>query len=136
YLCVFQERAYMEINIPNDCGNAPRKIFLKDFHVAHAEGDILFLEKHVTEAISWEIIGSKSIETKARYLAEAPHYPQWNVQKLTIDAIITHGNDAAVHGKITTADGNEFAFSDLYKFKGFKGFNLQSIKTFLIKLSK
>ena len=126
----------MEINIPNDCGNAPRKIFLKDFHVALAEGDIRFLEKHVTEAISWEIIGCKSIETKARYLEEVRHYPQWNVQKLTIDAIITHGNDAAVHGKFTTADGNEFAFSDLYKFKGSKGFDVKSRKSFLIKLSK
>ena len=126
----------MEINIPKDCGNAPRKNFLKDFHIALAKGDLSFLETHVAESILCEITGSTTIETKESYLQEVEHFAHWKVQNLTIEAIIKHGNDAAVQGKFTASDKTEFAFCDLYKFKGFKGFAIKSIKSFLIKVSK
>lgn len=130
------KRIDMEIIVPNDCGNAPRKNFLKDYHIAMAKADLPFFEQHVADSICWEIVGARFVETKDNYLDAVQQYAFWNVGKMVIEAIITHGTDAAVYGTFTAADGGEFAFCDNYKFKGFKGFEVKSIKSFLINLSK
>ena len=123
----------MQVTFPKDCGNAPRKTFLKDFHLALAKGDLNFLEQHIEDKFSWELIGKNSMETKQKYLQEVQQHAHWKVENLTIVSIITHGNDAAVYGKFTTAGNKKFRFCDLYTFKGSKGFMIKSIKCFLIK---
>lgn len=125
----------MEIDVPKDCGNAPKKNFLKDFHIAIASGDISFLSQQITDAISWEIIGGKSITTKTLYLEAIQNHPLWKAERLVIDKIITHGIDASVNGTSSTTKGDKFAFCDIYIFKSFKGMELKSIKSFIIPLS-
>ena len=50
---------------------------------------------------------------------------------LTIHAILTHGNDAAVHGEMHMADGHCFGFADFYTFTGDR---VQSITSYVTKL--
>ena len=38
------------INVQPDCGNAPRKLFLKDLNVALANGDIEFFTKNIQDS--------------------------------------------------------------------------------------
>jgi hypothetical protein len=121
------------INIQPDCGNAPRKVFLKDFNVALAKGDKTFLTENIHDSITWEVAGHKNVTGKEDYLKAIIVHKLWKVKELTIDTIITHGPDASVSGKIITPDNTKFTFCDIYGFKGAGGTTINSIKTFLIK---
>ena len=123
-----------KITVQPDCGNAPRKLFLKDFNSALANGDIDFITANISEKINWEIIGQSSVTGKEDYLKALPRHQLWEVKELVINTIITHGPDASVSGEITTADKSKFAFCDVYKFKGAGGTTLNSIRTFIVKL--
>lgn len=126
----------MKITVSEDCGNAPKKSFLKDYLSAVAKGNTSFLTQHVEESITWEIVGSKSLDTKDQYLQAIQEHPLTDAQELVIETIITHGTDAAATGTFTISDGSKFAFCESYKFKGFKSAELKSIKSFLIRLPR
>lgn len=124
-----------EISIQVDCGNSPKKEFLKDYHVALANGDIDFVATNVAKDIHWEVIGGAFVNTKDDFLKAVQQFEQWNVKRLAVDTIITHGIDASVNGQIITQDDEHFVFCDIYKFKGFKGTIIKSIKSFIMKSS-
>nr|WP_294794454.1 hypothetical protein [uncultured Mucilaginibacter sp.] len=123
-----------KIIVQPDCGNAPRKLFLKDFNSALANGDIDFITANISEKIDWEIVGQSSVTGKQDYLKALHLHQLWKVKELVIDTIITHGPDASVSGQIIAADKSKFAFCDVYKFKGAGGTIINSIRTFIIKL--
>ena len=123
-----------KIVVQPDCGNAPRKRFLKDFVVAIAEGNMDYLKKNIPEKISWEIIGSGTIAGKEDILNELRNHAAQNAKEVVMDTIITHGPDACISGKITRSDKSQYRFCDIYRFKGAGGFVLHSITTFLIKM--
>ena len=122
-----------KISVQTNCGNSPKKEFLKDYHIAAANGDVDFLSGNISENISWEIMGGTAIAGKENYLKAMQEYNLWKVKELVIDTIITHGIDASVNGEVVTTDNVKFIFCDIYKFKGFKGSTIKSIKSFLIK---
>ena len=53
-----------KITVSADCGNAPKKGFLKEINIAFAKGNLDFLTESVTDKIVWNIIGNKKIEGK------------------------------------------------------------------------
>ena len=121
-----------KINIQPDCGNAPRKLYLKDLNVAIANGDIEFLTKNIHDSITWELVGHAKVTGKENYFKAIIEHKLWKVKELTIDTIITHGPDASVSGQVIAADHSSFSFCDIYRFKGAGGTTINSIKTFLI----
>jgi hypothetical protein len=121
-----------KINVRPDCGNAPRKSFLKEFNTALAKGVIKFLDKAISEDISYEIVGHIKIAGKEKYLNHLPDQIFWKVKELTIDTIITHGADASVSGQIKTKDNQSFKFCDVYRFKSAGGMTILSIDRFLV----
>ncbi|RAV27651.1 hypothetical protein DN748_17250 [Sinomicrobium soli] len=127
-------RMMTQIIIPSDCGNAPKKNFLKDFYTAWAKDDLDFCKKHLDDHIIWEIVGQNTLSGIENFEKQLQHYPIRNASKMVIETIITHGTDASVDGQIWTNEGAVFAFCDVYKFKGFKGFSLKSIKSFWVEL--
>jgi hypothetical protein len=122
-----------KIQIQPDCGNAPRKLFLKELNIAFAEGDTAFIQDAIPEQINWEIVGQKSITGKDNYLKALKGHKLWKVKELIVDTIITHGHDASVSGQITASDKSIYKFCDIYRFKGAGGTTIHSITTFLIK---
>ena len=122
----------LKVEIRPDCGNAPRKIFLKELYTAIANGDLNFLDKNISEDIYWEILGKKIIIGKENYLKEIKGHKLWQPKNLIIDTIITHGRDASLNGKIIGPDKLKFSFCDIYKFKGAGGKMISSILTFII----
>lgn len=124
-----------EISIQVDCGNSPKKEFLKDYHVALANGDIDFVATNVVQDIHWEVVGGAFVNTKDDFLKAVQQFEQWNVKRLAVDTIITHGIDASVNGQIITQYDEHFVFCNIYKFKGFKGTAIKSIKSFMMKNS-
>lgn len=53
-----------KITLDTDCGNAPKREFLKAINVAFVKGDVAFLLESVTEDIVWTLVGNKTIEGK------------------------------------------------------------------------
>jgi hypothetical protein len=121
-----------KIQIQTDCGNAPRKLFLKELNIAFANGDFDYIITIIQEEITWDIVGYKRINGKEAYLNELTRHKLWKVQQLIIDKIITHGPDASVSGEIITTDNKKFAFLYIYRFKGAGGTTINAIKTFMI----
>lgn len=122
-----------KIKIKSDCGNSPRKEFLKQFHIAMAEGDMNFMADNLSGTIRLELVGSHALTNKEAFEEYIVKSPLWNVKELDIDAIITHGNEASANGRVVTSENLKFAFCHVYKFKGFKGTQVQSIQAYLIQ---
>src|SRR5690554_3623379 len=93
-----------KITVEVNCGNAPKKEFLKNFHTAIANGDINFVAANISDTFNWEIIGNNTITNKEQFVEAIQEHRLWNVKELIVDAIITHGNDASVNGRVVTAD--------------------------------
>jgi hypothetical protein len=86
-----------------DCGNAPKKLFLKDFNTAVARGNLPFIEPNITEDVTWHLFepsGQKQILGRDNVLEEYKHNLVIEPVELAIDTIITQGDRGAVNGTI------------------------------------
>lgn len=123
----------LRIIAPEDCGNAPKKVFLKDFNIAFAKGDVSAILECVTDDIRWIRVGEAVIEGKAEFAAALNAMKDTVATELVIDTLITHGNTASANGLITVG-GVAYAFCDVYRFKGFKNAKLNMITSYVIDL--
>lgn len=122
-----------KISIQPNCGNSPRKQFLRDLNVAFVNGDEEYLLSNISENINWEILGKIKVAGQEDYLNAIMNHKLWKAKELVVDTIITHGPDASVSGTFISSDNSKYAFCDIYRFKGAGGFVINSIATFLIK---
>lgn len=97
-----------------DCGNSPKREFLKEFHIAMAKGDVDFLVESVVEEIDWNRIGVSTISGKESFAAELKKLSK--VKELTLDQILSHGKEGAINGVFSTVEGKQITFSDFYVF--------------------
>ncbi len=104
-----------KINVTPDCGNAPRKEFLKNFNIAFATGDAEFIIKHVSDDIEWTIYGDKKISGKEQFEQEMNIMKEYTADEVTIHSIITHGREASLNGEMKMGD-KTYAFCDVYRF--------------------
>lgn len=108
----------MKITCKENCGNAPRKLLLKNLNIAFAEGDVSVIKANVTNDVLWDIIGDKKIEGGEQFSAELEDLKGYTADELIIDKIITHGRSAAANGLMRMKDGKTYAFCDVYEFSG------------------
>ncbi|HRH03005.1 MAG TPA: hypothetical protein PLN13_11580 [Bacteroidia bacterium] len=125
-----------KINVQTDCGNAPRKVFLKELYSSLANGEKQLISDHLQDNFVWQVVGHTSFTGKEKCLNKLSIQKIWKIKELTIETLITHGTDASVSGQIISNDNTKFCFCDLIKFRGAGGTKLNSITTFLIKVSK
>ena len=111
----------LKLIIGEDCGNSPKKSFLKQINIAFAKGDSIFIINNVSEDITWNIIGDMLIQGKSDLEKTLENMKKDIVEELTINSIITHGREGAVNGLIKMKDGRNYAFCDIYEFCGAKG---------------
>jgi hypothetical protein len=121
------------IKVKADCGNAPKKIFLRDFNIAFAEGNANFIIDHVSNDIHWKIYGDKDVKGKEQFTAEINHMKDYIADEVVIDSIITHGKNAAVNGEMTMGD-KVYAFCDIYTFKSASGRIISEMQSYVIKI--
>jgi hypothetical protein len=107
----------VKIICKEDCGNAPKKLLLKELTCAFAKGTAQrVLLPRLADDVTWEIVGAEPVKGKdaiARMLAEAAK-SGYKATQLEIENIITHGNAGSVNGYITMPDGRRYAFCDIY----------------------
>src|SRR5690606_62467 len=124
----------VNINVGPDCGNAPKKLFLKDFTVALAKGDVDFLTDCIGDHMVWEVVGESQVTGKEDYVKAIKRHKLWKVKGMSIDTIITHGTEASVSGQITAKDNSKFGFCNIYKFRSAGAAIVNSVRTFLVRL--
>lgn len=120
------------ITNPN-CGNSPKMSFLQDFKIAFVQGDLDFLGKGITDDITWEIIGEKTVKGKKSFMEEIIKSMSSTFKELKIDQVLSHGKEGAINGKITTLEGTSIAFSEFFLFNGAKGAKIKSITSYKIE---
>ncbi len=123
-----------KITVGADCGNAPKKEFLKEINSAFAKGNSNFLVDCVTDKIVWNIIGNKKIEGKDNFAKELEKRKSKKVSELVLERILTHGKEGAVAGIMKMENGKTYAFSDIYEFSGAKGVKVKSITSYVIEI--
>lgn len=121
-----------KLTIAPDCRNSPKKEFLKTFNESFASGNATFICSHVSEDITWEIHGDKSIKGKQNFTNEIHAMKHTIADELIIHSIITHGKEASVNGEIKMGK-SIYAFCDVYQFTSaastqINEFNLTSFK--------
>jgi hypothetical protein len=117
-----------------DCGNSPKREFLKEINIAFVKGYSDFLTKSVTDQIIWNIIGDRKIEGKEKFTEELEKMKAEKASELILDRILTHGKEGAVSGTMKMQNGKEYAFSDFYEFSGAKGAKVKSITSYVIRI--
>ncbi len=102
-----------------DCGNAPKKLLLKELITSFANRKISKILAQVSEDVVWNRVGVGKVEgIKAYALALDESFNELHPEELVIDNILTHGNGAAANGTLTTITGKTFAFCHVYIFAG------------------
>lgn len=124
----------VEIIVGADCGNSPKRQFLKDLTIAYAKGDVAFVADSVSDDVSWRIVGGRLIRGKDDFVGALAQMKANKAATLTIEKVITHGWDGAVSGELTMEDGTRFAFCDVYAFTSASGAGVRSIDSFVIQV--
>lgn len=122
-----------KIKVHTDCGNSPKREFLKAFNIAFPHGDIDFIRDHLSENIRWEMVGYKTVEGKGNVLMELEEGKKSIMTEFELSTIITHGKEGSASGVFTMKDGKTFKFCDVYKFKGSKTI-IEEMISFVIEI--
>ena len=127
----------VNVNVKPDCGNAPRKLFLCDYHIALANHNLSVILESIADDVQWERVGEQILKGKAEFESALEDIWEKKLETVTIDNIITHGNAASVNGTLTDVHGASYGFSDVYTFtSNAKNAKIKSITSYLIKRGK
>lgn len=121
-----------ETTIVPNCGNAPRKCFLRDYNIAFATGNAEYVIAHASDDITWKIHGDRQIVGKEAFAKEVNMMKTYTADELVIQSIITHGREAAVSGEIKMGE-KSYSFCDVYRFTGNKGDMIKALDSFIIE---
>lgn len=122
-----------KITITPDCGNAPRKEFLKDFNIAFATGKAKFIMENVADEIRWVIYGDKEISGIEDFQREINIMKDYTADELVIHSIITHGREASLNGEMKMGSGT-YAFCDVYRFTDTKNNRIKEMRSYVLKI--
>lgn len=124
----------VELDIRTDCGNSPRREFLKELNSAFANGDVPFVASNLMDDITWDMVGDKVISGKAAMVKELELMKDSPVTKLVLHTVVTHGREASASGEMHMATGEVYAFCDVYTFAKASGTLIKSITSYVIKV--
>ncbi|WP_042478931.1 nuclear transport factor 2-like protein [Bacillus ndiopicus] len=106
----------IKIICPEDCGNAPKKQFLKEFNIAFAKNDLSFVSDNITDDFRWNKIGKEQIQGKESVIEVLKQLQNSKVTELHINKIITHGYDGSVNGAIQLENKQTYSFCHVFTF--------------------
>lgn len=127
-----------QVIVGEDCGNSPKGLFLRDFNIAVAKGNIELISQSITEDVTWHLYepsNQTTIEGKDNVLEEYVKNLVIVPAEFTINTIITHGDRGAVSGAIKAEDGESYVFCDVYKFSSHaKDVKIKEMTSYIIRL--
>ena len=122
-----------KVNVEADCGNAPKKLFVRDLMVGIADNDIAFILDCLTDDIHWQLVGRHSTTRKTEVEDLLNDWLPEHIDEMTIVSIISHGDECSTDGIMISRDGKTFAFCHVCKFNGHgKKAKIKAIRTYVI----
>ncbi|WP_042351605.1 hypothetical protein [Bacillus massiliigorillae] len=106
----------VKIICPDDCGNAPKKNFLKELTISFARNNMEFIIDNITDDFCWNIIGHKLIQGKENFVQTVKQMQNNLVTELEISKFIAHGYDGSVNGSLLFENKKSYAFCNVYRF--------------------
>jgi hypothetical protein len=119
----------MKIAIKTDCGNAPKKEFIKELNIAFARIGMPYLLGEIV----WKMVGDKIIVGKDKFETALTEMENAKSSELVLNRILTHGKEGAASGVIKMEDGKNYEFADFYEFSGAKGTKIKSIISSIVQ---
>ena len=123
----------MKLNIKTDCGNSPKREFIKSLTIYFASYNLDQVKNYLDDNVTWALVGEIPINGKKQFIKVLEKMSNNKASELTIHSIITHGKEAAIHGEMLMEDGNNFGFSDFYEFTSVKANKVKSIVSYVIQ---
>ncbi len=124
-----------KLTIHADCGNAPKKLLLRDLNIAFARGDVEAILDCLTEDVRWQIIGEADLRSgKEAVRATLESMKTVVTNELVIHSIVTHGVDGVVNGVMNFEQGGSLAFCDVYRFSSAAGKKIKSMMSYVVDL--
>ncbi|MCY4539511.1 MAG: nuclear transport factor 2 family protein [Chloroflexi bacterium] len=124
----------LKITINADCGNAPKKLLLRDLNIAFARADVEGILDKFSDDIRWQIIGGADLRGKAAARAALEAMKNAVATALLVHSIITHGREGAVNGVITMERGGSVAYCDVCQFASAAGKKIKSMKSYAVEI--
>ncbi|PFG30084.1 hypothetical protein [Paramicrobacterium agarici] len=122
----------MEINLPSDCGNAPRTIIVGEFVAKWAQGESDAVAEWLADEARWSIVG-EGTHLGPRGSREA--IPRITAERLDVLSIVAHGRFASCDGYLE-AGTTRIAFSHVFRFAGAsKSAKVAELRTYLVQTS-
>ncbi|MBD1383324.1 nuclear transport factor 2-like protein [Metabacillus arenae] len=133
---VNSEYSDLKVICADDCGNAPKKVLLKELTIAFTKNDIDFITKVISDNVCWDMIGDKMIQGKDNLVEMLKQKKIRTVTEIHISNIITHGSTGAVNGTLIFENKKSYAFCDVYNFTSAgKHAKIKEIASYVIKIS-
>ena len=121
------------VDIPEHCGNAPRKVVIRDFLIALYQRDIPHVQESLKDDVDWDIIGSTQFQGVDEVSSWVQTQP--SATALHLHTVITHGTDCGADGRVTYSDGTEIAFNHVFVFAGHsKTAKIKAIRSYLVHI--
>lgn len=108
----------VKVHVASDCGNAPKKLVLRDYSIALVEQDKEALLAAVADGVEWDLVGRRVIQGKADFADAVDAAFDERVAALHLDAILTHGHEGAVTSRIEFHGDRRMRCCDVYTFTG------------------
>lgn len=126
----------MKLNIKPNCDNTPKKELIKNLTVAFASYNIEKAMNYMDTNVKWTLVGEAPIVGKVQFVAALEKMSHNKAKTLTIESILTHGKEAAVHGEMLMEDRTVFGFSDFYEFKSIRSEVVKTIVSYVVLKQK
>lgn len=123
----------VKVNVEPDCGNAPKKLFLRDFMIAVANSDTSFILDSVTDDATWDVVGKETVKGKSAIENLLKDLLSHSAKEMTIATILSHGNGGSVNGTTWFTDGTSEGFCHVGLFTSHgKNAKLKEITSYII----
>ncbi|HWO52817.1 MAG TPA: hypothetical protein VNM49_00270 [Paenibacillus cookii] len=127
----------VKIICAEDCGNAPKKEFLRAFNVAFVSNDSGFIMEKIIDDIQWNFIGSNVLQGKDEVLSMLEKLISKKPTELVISNIITHGYSGSLNGILKLEDHTSYAFCHVYRFNSsLNKTKIKEITSYIVDISK
>ena len=124
----------VKVNVQPDCGNAPKKLFIRDFMIAVANSNTSSILDNVADDAEWEMVGARTFSGKDEIESGLGKILNDTVKEMTLISIITHGDEGSTSGTMTLTDGKRYGFCHVYVFNSHgKNAKVKHITSYIIQ---
>lgn len=114
--------------------------FLRDVNKAYAEGDEKFFMDHITDDISWAIVGERDIGGKAEFKEVLDQMKEMPALDIEVENVFVSDSHGIVEGVVISRNRlgqkKHFGFCDVYKFAEGKDLRISAITSYVIDISR